>query len=145
MHLVTDVVSSLKEAFELGSFLIDLDKFFELVLNVNGTEEAFVWLARAHRKKNGWNRYWTNNNELSVRLTAVDSHYSSFWFEFIHESFRKFHGAPWSGLMIGHSSWVRLVEFCFRMRQTELAVEIARQMINSTKELCSSQTFPRPE
>lgn len=129
-----------KRGIEVGNY----DAMFDLALSHYGKERAYPWLTRAHIKRYGWSRYFTYKEEALRRWRIVKNHYPDRWFSFLQDTMKATYGEPWRGLTI-YDRFVRLIEYCLFMGQTESAKQISEQVIAGTLELVSPLLLPTPE
>jgi len=115
-----------------GRFVEELlDFVFEDTLVREGRSEAFPWLVRAHRYRNGWSR-WTGQAERKRRLDRAAEIYPSEWERFLIETSiptRRYQTLTGSGPIMGTDD---LVYYLLKCRQVYLAFEITREMVETT-------------
>jgi hypothetical protein len=129
-----------KRGIELGNY----DALFDLALSLYGKAKAYPWLVKAHMTMHGWDQYFASKERATRRWEIVRKYYPDRWFQFIQDTMRSRHGEPWRNLTC-YERFVRLVGYCFFMEQSDLAKEVAEQVINSTLELVSPLKLPIPD
>lgn len=112
------------------------DVLYDLALAVYGKDRAYEWLVRAHRRRHGWSRYFTRKEFAVKRWEAVRSLYPERWFQFIGDTLRSDSEQPWRGLST-HEEFVRLVEYCLFLGQTDLAKAMTARVVDVALALVS--------
>ncbi|WP_404934600.1 hypothetical protein [Nitratireductor sp. L15S-10] len=118
-----------------------LNEAFEASLGVEGRDESYHWLVRAHIARHGWQTSWTSEAEINRRLEAAASHFPERWKEYIRDTSDR---APYwkrSGysFAIGYRY---LVRFLLLVGQTEIATNLTKNFVDILVSEVSDQPIP---
>ncbi len=138
-----EVFKALEAAVARGLDIRSYDALFELVLTLYGKDRAYEWLVRAHCEDAGWERYFTDKDRAVRRWHIVKEHYPERWHDFLRDTLSQ--GTRYRSLTMGHSSLVRIVEYCIFMRQPELVKQLMGTMLAGSLDSVSPLALPIPE
>jgi hypothetical protein len=117
---------------------------YEATRRLDGAEAAYRWLVRAHAEDLGWSEYGGSRERAEARWDEVRRRHAARWYDFARGSLlsaRTF----WS--RAGRPSYdqgTRLVRYLILMGRGDLALEVARAMIESILELVLPLALPAP-
>ena len=139
-----ELYSTIKKEADRGVEVSGYDALFDLAFSLYGKDEAYPWLVKAHTRRYGWNRYYAYKEEALRRWEAIKEHYPEKWFNFIRDTIEYEFGEPWRWPTV-YNWFVRLIEYCLFIGQTDLAKQASEQVITSTMELLLPLMLPTPE
>jgi hypothetical protein len=118
-----------------------LDSAFHVSLAIQGKNEAYKWLVKAHGVRRGWQSYWSSSEETIKRLEWAAKHYKDSWKEFIRDSSKP--EEFWEKRDYGFSLGLRyLVHFLILVDQKELAARYAATLVAILIEEVADQPLP---
>ncbi|MGC9969690.1 MAG: ATP-binding protein [Bryobacteraceae bacterium] len=131
-----DVLEAL-EAYDSGrSFLSGDSKVrFELTMEVRGKQGAYQALVAAQRRRYGWNRYFSQTEEVRYVWTKLREIYPEKWLAFLQSTLMSDPGHLHRSGVTVHSYISRLVEFLLFMEHPDMAKEVARAATETTLQL----------
>ncbi|WP_295964328.1 ATP-binding protein [uncultured Xanthomonas sp.] len=118
-----------------------LDAAFRVSLEVEGRDAAYPWLVRAHIHRNGWQSYFTSEEEAMRRLKQAAEHYPDRWLQYIQDTsspapYYRRHG---HGRVIGYKY---LVRFLVLVGQTKVASDVTDAFVRTLIEEVREQPIP---
>lgn len=118
-----------------------LDEAFLVSLAIEGKDAAYPWLVRAHIHRNGWQTYWTSEQETMGRLQLAARYYSDRWQDYLRGTSlpAPFYRRRGRGFVIGYKY---LVRFLMLVGQTQIASRIAGSFVESLVEEVREQPIP---
>lgn len=128
------ILSILNKAYEdpdTSTYIFEdyFDIVFELSKSIEGKNEAYKWLVRAHIEKNGWNRYFSGRKKVKERWKKVADEYPEKWQEYIEDTAESKYSNFYEKheILLGTSE---LVQFLFMVGQNKLAENMTETLIN---------------
>jgi len=138
-----ELLAMINEAYEdpgTNTYIFEdcFDAAFELSKSLEGKEEAYKWLVRAHIKRNGWDKSFAGREEVRERLEKVVSEYPEKWQEYIDDTAESRYSSPHGKrkISIGQSE---LVRFLFMVGQNKLAEDMTDTLVNITLQEMADQ------
>lgn len=135
-----EILAMINEAYEdpgTNTYIFEdcFDAAFELSKSLEGKEEAYKWLVRAHIKGSGWDKRFGGVEE---RLNKAASEYPDKWQEYIDDTAESRYSSPHGKrkISIGQSE---LVRFLFMAGQNELAEDMTDTLVNITLQEMADQ------
>lgn len=118
-----------------------LDEAFLVSLTIEGKNAAYPWLVRAHVHRNGWQTYWTSEDEIIGRLQLAARYYSDRWQDYIRDTSlpAPFYSRRGGGFVIGYKY---LVRFLMLVGQTQVADRIVGSFIETLIDEVREQPIP---
>jgi len=135
------IVLEEKRGGRLG--LENYDRLYKIALSLYGKSEAYPWLVKAHIERGGWSRYYTSEDEAIRRWVIIKQDYPDKLFDFIKDTMKSVYGNELNFSV--NERVVRLVKYFIFMEKTDLAKQIAEQVVTSVLELVSPISLPVPE
>jgi len=116
-----------------------LDPAFELSLELEGRQKAYPWIVAAQIARHGWDAHygWADSDR---RFDAFAAHYPARWRQFI-ESTTLANDRASSRHSIPHD---KLVVFLLKVGQRDVAIEVAKAMVETTVEDFADQPLQAP-
>jgi hypothetical protein len=116
-----------------------LDPAFELSLELEGRQKAYPWIVAAQIARHGWDAHygWRDSDR---RFDAFAAHYPERWRQFI-ESTTLTNDLATSRHAIPHD---KLVVFLLKVGQSDVAIEVAKAMVETTVEDFADQPLQAP-
>ncbi|MBD8194224.1 NACHT domain-containing protein [Pseudomonas fluorescens] len=125
------------------SFNIDhiLDDAFQVSLEVEGKDAAYSWLVKAHIHRNGWQSYWTSEEQIMGRLKISARFYADRWEEYIRDTSlpAPYYNRNNGDFVIGYKY---LVSFLMLVGQSDKAAKIVQSFINTLIDEVREQPIP---
>lgn len=126
-------LNSIRNLFDKGRYFGAseiLDQAFEVSLAEEGREAAYPWLVKAHIYRNGWQTFWTSEEEIMARLTSVARIYPEKWQNFIRSTSGQapYLRHPGHGFFIGYKY---LVRFLLLAGQTDIALAVTDEFVKT--------------
>lgn len=119
-----------------------LDAAFEASLLVEGRDQAYAWLVRAHAHRNGWQSNWSSEREIMRRLRRTVELYPDRWQTFIRDTSKpiRYWQVRGEGFSIGFKY---LVRFLVMSGQVEQACRFTESCIDVVVAEVSDQPLPK--
>lgn len=135
---IRDFIDSNERTFNIDEIL---DSAFQVSLEVEGKDAAYAWLVRAHIHRNGWQSYWTSEEQIMGRLKIAARYYSDRWEDYIRDTSlpAPFYRHRDGNFVIGYKY---LVRFLLLVGQTEIAGSIVRSFIETLIDEVREQPLP---
>jgi hypothetical protein len=116
-----------------------LDPAFELSLDLEGRQKAYPWIVAAQIARHGWDAHygWGDSDR---RFDAFAAHYPERWRQFIESTTLTSNRAS-SRHSIPHD---KLVVFLLKVGQRDVAIEVAKAMVETTVEDFADQPLQAP-
>ena len=133
------------KAIARGVELRNYDQIFELALKLYGREQAYPWLAKAHKERRGWNKYYSREEDAQRRWKYISDLYPDRWFDFIRQTLRSENEtAPWQELYLDSSRAARLIEYCIRLNKLTPARDAMKCLVEGALQLVSMLPLTPP-
>ncbi len=118
-----------------------LDEAFRVSLEVEGMDAAYPWLVRAHIHRNGWQSYFTSEEEAMWRLKQAAEHYPDRWLQYIQDTSlpAPYYRRRGHGLVIGYKY---LVRFLVLVGQTKVASDVTDAFVGTLIQEVREQPIP---
>lgn len=118
-----------------------LDEAFRVSLEVEGRDAAYPWLVRAHIHRNGWQSYFSSEEEAMRRLKLAAEHYPDRWLQYIQDTSlpAPYYRRRGHGLVIGYKY---LVRFLVLVGQTKVASDVTGAFVETLIEEVREQPIP---